>query len=106
MSATTRLALLARAAEIDATVIEDDYDSEFRYDVAPLPALATLDRDRVVYLGTASKTVAPGLRLGWLVAPAALVEQITERRSRAHDMAAGRSSGHSCRCCATVTSTG
>ena len=88
MSATTRLALLARAAEIDATVIEDDYDSEFRYDVAPLPALATLDRDRVVYLGTASKTVAPGLRLGWLVAPAAMVEQITERRSRAHDMAA------------------
>jgi GntR family transcriptional regulator/MocR family aminotransferase len=87
MSATTRLALLQRVRELDALVIEDDYDSEFRYDVAPLPALATLDRDRVVYLGTASKSVAPGLRLGWLVGPANLVDEITERRTRAHDIA-------------------
>jgi GntR family transcriptional regulator/MocR family aminotransferase len=87
MSATTRLALLNRVRELDALVIEDDYDSEFRYDVAPLPALATLDRDRVAYLGTASKSVAPGLRLGWLVGPAALVAEITERRSRTHDIA-------------------
>ena len=50
-------------------MIEDDYDSEFRYDVAPVPALATLDRARVAYLGTASKSVAPSLRLGWLVPP-------------------------------------
>ena len=53
----------------DAVVFEDDYDSEFRYDVAPVPALATLDRDRVAYLGTASKSVAPSMRLGWLVPP-------------------------------------
>ncbi len=87
MSATTRLALLDRARRLNATVIEDDYDSEFRYDVAPLPALATLDRDRVVYLGTASKSVSPGLRLGWLVGPAALIEEISERRDRTHDQA-------------------
>eukprot|EP01032_Pedospumella_encystans_P001621 gene1621-1880_t len=60
---------MAAARTADALVIEDDYDSEFRYDVAPIPALASLDRDRVAYLGTASKAVAPSLRLGWLVAP-------------------------------------
>ncbi|CUR58195.1 Transcriptional regulator, GntR family with aminotransferase domain [metagenome] len=86
MSATRRLALLERAGALDAVVIEDDYDSEFRYDVAPLPALASLDRDRVVYLGTASKSVAPALRLGWLVAPVAVVREITARRDRTHDL--------------------
>ncbi|MGD9960509.1 PLP-dependent aminotransferase family protein [Nocardioides sp.] len=85
MAAGTRLSLLGRATSLGATVIEDDYDSEFRYDVAPLPALATLDRDRVIYLGTASKSVAPGLRLGWLVGPAAVVDAITTRRTRSHD---------------------
>ena len=63
-----RLTLLASARAAGALVIEDDYDSEFRYDVAPVPALATLDRDYVAYLGTSSKTVLPSLRLGWLVA--------------------------------------
>ena len=50
-------------------VIEDDYDSEYRYDRAPVGTLQRLAPDRVVYLGTASKTLAPALRLGWLVAP-------------------------------------
>ena len=86
MSATRRLALLESANMLEAVVVEDDYDSEFRYDVAPLPALATLDRERVVYLGTASKSVSPALRLGWLVAPAAVVGEITERRNRTHDL--------------------
>jgi GntR family transcriptional regulator / MocR family aminotransferase len=86
MSATRRLALLAQATRRDAMVIEDDYDSEFRYDVGPLPALATLDRERVVYLGTASKSVCPALRLGWLVATAEVVREITDRRNRTHDL--------------------
>jgi len=87
MSAGTRLTLLDRARALDAAVVEDDYDSEFRYDVAPLPALATLDPDRVVYLGTASKSVAPGLRLGWLVASAAVVDRIVDLRRLTHDVA-------------------
>ena len=70
-----------------AVVIEDDYDSEFRYDVAPVPALAALDRDRVAYLGTTSKTVAPSMRLGWLVAPADLHRAILARRAITHDVA-------------------
>ena len=85
MSAGRRIALLAEAKRRSALVVEDDYDSEFRYDVAPLPALAALDRDRVVYLGSASKSVHPGLRIGWLVAPPELVRAMVERRAARHD---------------------
>ncbi len=85
MSAGRRVALLAEAKRRDALIVEDDYDSEFRYDVAPLPALAALDRDRVIYLGSASKAVHPGLRIGWLVAPPELVRAIVERRAARHD---------------------
>jgi GntR family transcriptional regulator/MocR family aminotransferase len=85
MSAARRVALLAEVRRREALVLEDDYDSEFRYDVAPLPALSALDRRRVVYLGTASKILLPGLRLGWLVAEADLVERIAEQRAARHD---------------------
>ncbi|WP_037494811.1 MocR-like pyridoxine biosynthesis transcription factor PdxR [Solirubrobacter soli] len=61
-------------------VIEDDYDSEYRYDRAPVGTLQRLAPDRVVYLGTTSKTLAPALRLGWLVAPPALAEEIARER--------------------------
>jgi len=88
MPGSARLALIDAAARAGAVVIEDDYDSEFRYDVAPVPALAALDRDRVAYLGTTSKTVAPSMRLGWLVAPAALHRAILGRRTVTHDVAA------------------
>jgi GntR family transcriptional regulator/MocR family aminotransferase len=88
MPAADRLSALAAAADAGAVLLEDDYDSEFRYDVAPVPALATLDRSRVAYLGTASKSVAPSLRLGWLVAPPGLREAIERRRRLTHDATA------------------
>jgi GntR family transcriptional regulator/MocR family aminotransferase len=68
-----RLALLAWANEADAYVLEDDYDSEFRFTGRPLPALKSFDhQDRVVYAGTFSKVMFPGLRLGYLVVPSEL----------------------------------
>jgi GntR family transcriptional regulator / MocR family aminotransferase len=61
-------------------VIEDDYDGEFRYDRQPVGALQALAPERVVYAGTASKSLAPGLRLGWLVLPERLLEPVVEAR--------------------------
>jgi GntR family transcriptional regulator / MocR family aminotransferase len=58
-----------------ALVVEDDYDAEFRYDREPVRALQGLDPERVAYLGTTSKTLAPALRLGWLVVPVALADE-------------------------------
>jgi GntR family transcriptional regulator/MocR family aminotransferase len=65
------------AADWDGVVIEDDYDGEFRYDRQPVGALQTLAPDRVIYAGTASKSLAPGLRLGWLVVPPRLLDAVT-----------------------------
>ena len=82
MSAARRFALLAWAREAGAWVLEDDYDSEYRYTTAPLPALQGLDADgRVLYAGTFSKTLVPSLRLGYLIVPPSLVE--AARRARA-----------------------
>jgi GntR family transcriptional regulator/MocR family aminotransferase len=64
--------LLSWAASADALVIEDDYDAEYRYDRTPVPAMQASAPDQVVYAGSTSKTLAPGMRLGWLVPPAAL----------------------------------
>ena len=86
MPAADRLALLAAAREHGAVVVEDDYDSEFRYDVAPIPALAALDRTRVAYLGTASKSVGPGLRIGWMVPPPELLGTLLAHREQTYDM--------------------
>ncbi|MBP2333934.1 GntR family transcriptional regulator/MocR family aminotransferase [Saccharothrix coeruleofusca] len=73
MSPTRRAALLEWAARRDAVIVEDDYDSEFRFGDRPLQPLQSLDRTgRVVYVGTFSKTLLPLLRLGFLIAPAAL----------------------------------
>jgi GntR family transcriptional regulator/MocR family aminotransferase len=76
MSHGRRRELLAYAAAHKVWVIEDDYDSEFRYGSRPLPALQGLDEngERVIYLGTFSKTLFPGLRLAYMVLPADLVE--------------------------------
>ena len=76
LSAESRAAVLAWARRTDALVIEDDYDAEYRYDRAPIGAMQGLAPDHVVYAGTASKTLAPGLRLGWLVLPRRLVDDV------------------------------
>ncbi|OEO32840.1 hypothetical protein VW23_009625 [Devosia insulae DS-56] len=73
LSGARRLALTSWLRSHNAIAIEDDYDGEFRYDRAPVGALQGLAPDVVVYAGTASKTLAPALRLGWLVAPADLL---------------------------------
>ena len=69
------------AAATGGLIIEDDYDGEFRYDRQPVGALQALAPEHVVYAGTASKTLAPGLRLGWLVLPARLVDAVTDAKA-------------------------
>ena len=76
LSPPRRAALIDWAASRDAFVLEDDYDAEYRYDRPPVGAVQGLDPARVVYLGSVSKTLAPALRIGWLVAPSALAETI------------------------------
>ena len=67
-----RAAFVEWARRRDGYLVEDDYDGEFRYDQQPVGAMQPLDPDRVVFAGSASKTLAPGMRLGWLVVPPAL----------------------------------
>jgi GntR family transcriptional regulator/MocR family aminotransferase len=81
MSASRRLRLLDWASRSGAWVIEDDYNSEYRYESQPITALQGLDRDaRVVYIGTFSKVLSPALRLGYLVLPVDLVERFAAVR--------------------------
>ncbi|MFC9680855.1 PLP-dependent aminotransferase family protein [Streptomyces sp. NPDC056948] len=72
-----RAAVVDWARRTGGLVLEDDYDGEFRYDRQPVGALQGLDPDRAVYLGTASKSLAPGLRLAWAVLPPGLAEEVT-----------------------------
>lgn len=82
MTIARRLALLEWASKATAWVIEDDYDSEFRYAGQPLPALQGLDRQqRVIYIGSFSKVLFPSLRLGYLVVPPNLVEPLTTAKA-------------------------
>ncbi|HSE75558.1 MAG TPA: PLP-dependent aminotransferase family protein [Dongiaceae bacterium] len=79
LSLQRRIALLKWAEASEAWIVEDDYDSEFRYQGKPLPALKSLDRrERVLYAGTFSKVLSPGLRVGYLVVPSGLVGRFTE----------------------------
>jgi GntR family transcriptional regulator/MocR family aminotransferase len=75
-----RTTLLAWLGERGAIALEDDYDAEYRYDRAAVGALQGLDPDRVVYVGSASKTLAPALRIGWMVVPPALLEAIVREK--------------------------
>jgi|HubBroStandDraft_1064217.scaffolds.fasta_scaffold25466_2 GntR family transcriptional regulator / MocR family aminotransferase len=84
-----RRALIAWARASGALIAEDDYDGEFRYDVAPLPALYSLDPDVVVYLGSTTKTFTPALRVGWLAAPPELVTMLAQTADRLDAKAAG-----------------
>jgi GntR family transcriptional regulator/MocR family aminotransferase len=78
-----RKALVAWANRADAVIIEDDYDAEFRYDRAPVGSLQGLAPDRVATVVSVSKSLAPALRLGWIVCPPRLVQTITEGKNRA-----------------------
>jgi GntR family transcriptional regulator/MocR family aminotransferase len=80
LSARRRAQWIDWAREHDGLLIEDDYDGEFRYDRQPVGALAALDPERVIYGGTTSKTLAPGLRLGWLVLPERWLEPVVALR--------------------------
>jgi GntR family transcriptional regulator/MocR family aminotransferase len=78
-----RTALVTWLREHGAYAVEDDYDAEYRYDRPAVGALQGLAGDHVVYAGTASKVLAPALRLGWLVVPPALVDQIRAEKQLA-----------------------
>jgi GntR family transcriptional regulator / MocR family aminotransferase len=80
LSPQARAAVLGWAQRAGALVLEDDYDAEYRYDRAPIGAMQGLDPNRVAYAGTASKTLAPGFRLGWLILPRELVEPFAEAK--------------------------
>src|SRR4051794_101382 len=82
MSINRRLAMLEWAHQHGAWIVEDDYDSEYRYSGYPIPAVQGLDlHSRVIYVGTFSKVLFPGLRLGYLVVPEDLVDPFTAARS-------------------------
>lgn len=77
-----RLALLERAREMDALIVEDDYEFEISFLRSPLPALKSLDTDgRVIYVGSFSKSIFPGLRLGYLVGPEPFIREARALRA-------------------------
>jgi GntR family transcriptional regulator/MocR family aminotransferase len=80
LSATRRGALLAWAQTREVLIVEDDYDAEYRYDRQPIGSLQGLSPEHVVYGGSASKTLAPAMRLGWMALPERLVAPIAARQ--------------------------
>lgn len=80
LSAARRVALLAWARKQGAFVLEDDYDGEYRFDREPIGALQGLDPERVIYIGSASKILAPVLRIGWVLSPQSLVADLAQAK--------------------------
>jgi GntR family transcriptional regulator/MocR family aminotransferase len=83
LSSSRRAELLGWARETGAVIVEDDYDAEYRYDRPPLGALQGLAPERVLYMGTVSKTLGPALRLGWMVVPGHMHEEILRQKALA-----------------------
>lgn len=82
LPADRRIALVERARANGWLIVEDDYDGELRYDVAPLPVLASMAPDVVVHLGTTSKILTPTLGVGWMLAPRHVASAVLEHRER------------------------
>lgn len=82
LPADRRVALVERARAEGWLIVEDDYDGELRYDVAPLPVLASMAPDVVVHLGTTSKILTPTLGVGWMLGPDRVVAEVLEHRER------------------------
>lgn len=80
-----RAAVIDWARRTGGVIIEDDYDGEFRYDRSPVGALHGVDPAHVIYMGTASKSLAPGLRLGWLVLPDRLVDAVLRQKGETEE---------------------
>ena len=86
MPVSRRVDVLEYARRDGSWIVEDDYDSEFRYSSAPVPSLQGLDRsDRVIYVGSMSKVLIPALRIGYVVLPQGLVEPFTALRAMLDD---------------------
>lgn len=83
LAADRRAEFVRIAAQRGAYLIEDDYDGEFRYDRHPVGALQGLAPEQVIYAGSASKSLAPGIRLGWLAVPTHLLDAVVEAKRRA-----------------------
>jgi GntR family transcriptional regulator/MocR family aminotransferase len=88
LSANRRTALAEWSRATGGYVVEDDYDAEYRYDRQPVGALQGVMPDRAIYHGTLSKSLAPGIRLGWLVLPPDLVDEVVEARRATDQMTA------------------
>ena len=83
MSSERRAGLLAWVDDVDGLIVEDDYDSELRYDRGPVGALQGLAPERVCHIGSASKRLAPALRLGWVLSPSWLTGELTYAKALA-----------------------
>ena len=80
-----RAAVIDWARRTGGVIIEDDYDGEFQYDRTPVAALHGVDPEHVIYMGTVSKSLAPGLRLGWLVLPEQLVDAVARQKGETEE---------------------